>query len=314
MARFQARSAYCTVGFTTSESENVVQHPVRRRIIMILMFAGNIGFVSIVVAAVNSLGSTSAMPLPLKLVILLTTIGALLVISSSRWLDNILFHMIAWALKKFTQLEVYDYHALLRLHEGYYVTTLFISESDWLVGHSLNDLRLSDIGINVLGIGRSDGSFVGSPVGSDYIRKGDTLIVYGSRENIEFLDRLRKRPEGRQHYRNMLEARNILSKKFPATESRGFLQHFFLDQESWMAGQSLATITKAHEGPFFLAIEKSSGEYLILPPEGYVLEAGDRLSVLGDETVFRAMRTSENAEEFFKKMETRQSARKSERG
>ena len=36
-AKFQARSAFTGVGFTTSEAEEVVSHPVRRRIVMILI-------------------------------------------------------------------------------------------------------------------------------------------------------------------------------------------------------------------------------------------------------------------------------------
>ena len=36
-ARFQARSAFSGAGFTTSESEKVVGHPVRPQIIMLLM-------------------------------------------------------------------------------------------------------------------------------------------------------------------------------------------------------------------------------------------------------------------------------------
>ncbi len=36
-AIFQARSALAGVGFTTKEAESVVNHPVRRRIIMLLM-------------------------------------------------------------------------------------------------------------------------------------------------------------------------------------------------------------------------------------------------------------------------------------
>ena len=47
-ARFQARSAFSGAGFTTSESELIVQHPVRRKIIMMLMFAGNAGFVTMI--------------------------------------------------------------------------------------------------------------------------------------------------------------------------------------------------------------------------------------------------------------------------
>ncbi len=51
-ARFQARSAFSGAGFTTKESESVVRHPVRRRIIMWLMLAGNAG----IAAAMATLG------------------------------------------------------------------------------------------------------------------------------------------------------------------------------------------------------------------------------------------------------------------
>ena len=50
-AKFQARSAFTGVGFTTNESEKVVNHPLRRRILLALMLLGNAG----VVTAVSSL-------------------------------------------------------------------------------------------------------------------------------------------------------------------------------------------------------------------------------------------------------------------
>ena len=46
VARFQAASAFFGVGFTTSESEQAVSHPVRRKIILHLIVAGNIGLTS----------------------------------------------------------------------------------------------------------------------------------------------------------------------------------------------------------------------------------------------------------------------------
>jgi len=51
-ARFQARSAFTGVGFTTSESENLVNHPVRRRILMLLMLFGNAGIVTAIASVV----------------------------------------------------------------------------------------------------------------------------------------------------------------------------------------------------------------------------------------------------------------------
>src|SRR6188472_4681707 len=55
-ARFQARSAFFGVGFTTAEAESVVGHPVRRRIIMWLILLGNAGVISVLGTLVISFG------------------------------------------------------------------------------------------------------------------------------------------------------------------------------------------------------------------------------------------------------------------
>src|SRR4051794_21778348 len=53
-ARFQARSALTGVGFTTSEAEDVVGHPVRRRIVGGLMLVGSAGLVTAVSSLILS--------------------------------------------------------------------------------------------------------------------------------------------------------------------------------------------------------------------------------------------------------------------
>jgi hypothetical protein len=45
-AKFQARSAVTGVGFTPTESEKVLNHFVRRRILLMLMMPGNAGIVT----------------------------------------------------------------------------------------------------------------------------------------------------------------------------------------------------------------------------------------------------------------------------
>ena len=47
-ARFQARSALTGTGFTTSESETIVNHPVRRRLVLSLMLVGSAGVVTVI--------------------------------------------------------------------------------------------------------------------------------------------------------------------------------------------------------------------------------------------------------------------------
>ena len=54
-ARFQARSAFTGVGFTTNEAEGIVTHPVRRRIVMWLMLVGNVGIVAVLSSLILSL-------------------------------------------------------------------------------------------------------------------------------------------------------------------------------------------------------------------------------------------------------------------
>src|SRR4051794_16443066 len=46
LARLQALSALTGVGFTTAESERIVEHPVRRRVLILMMLVGNAGFVT----------------------------------------------------------------------------------------------------------------------------------------------------------------------------------------------------------------------------------------------------------------------------
>jgi hypothetical protein len=55
IAAFQARSAFSGAGFTTTETENVVNHPVRRRIVSTTMFVGSLGTPTLVVTVLVGL-------------------------------------------------------------------------------------------------------------------------------------------------------------------------------------------------------------------------------------------------------------------
>ena len=57
-AKFQARSAFTGVGFTTSEAELIVNHPLRRRIVMLLMLLGNVGIATVIATLMVTLLET----------------------------------------------------------------------------------------------------------------------------------------------------------------------------------------------------------------------------------------------------------------
>lgn len=179
-ARFQAYSAFTGSGFTTRESENVVNHPVRRQIIVILMLLGNIGLTTVVATAALSLINT-AQAENWKSHALAFSGGILLIVAGawSKSLEVRMNRVIAWFLKKWTNLEVVDYISVLQLQNGYAVTEMPIDSGDWIEGKSLIEAALAREGILVLGILRAEGAFIGTPKADDRMFAGDTLILYG---------------------------------------------------------------------------------------------------------------------------------------
>jgi len=193
-ARFQARSAFTGAGFTTKESEMVVSHPIRRKIMLLLMLLGNAGIVtamsSLILSFVRQNGGSAG--LPLKIVLLITGLVGLWALASSSWVDRRLSKIIDKSLKRFTTLDVRDYTSLLHLAGDYRLAELFINSGDWLAGKTMIEARLKDEGVIVLGIERSDGSFTGIPDGQTRIQAGDILVLYGRTASLQDLDERRK--------------------------------------------------------------------------------------------------------------------------
>ncbi|MBW3543227.1 MAG: TrkA C-terminal domain-containing protein [Planctomycetes bacterium] len=200
-ARFQARSAFSGVGYTTSEAESIVNHPVRRRIAMLLMMLGNLGIATVVAAMMVSLLQTGQSERWwLNLLLLAAGLLVLWFLSASRWVERRLNRIISRLLRKFSQMEVRDYVAVLQLQNGFAVTEMLIEPQDWLVDKALRSLRLPDEGILVLGIQRS-GAYLGAPTAEMEIRAGDTLILYGRIGRIEELDQRRSGRGGDKAHR-----------------------------------------------------------------------------------------------------------------
>jgi len=193
-ARFQARSAFSGVGFTTTESEMLVNHPMRRKIIMLLMLLGNIGIATVVATVMVSLLSTAGSDNWLRNILLfLGGLSLLWVIAISDFVERNLNRIIAWGLKRWTRLEVQDYIAILHLQNEFVVWEMTVEPGDWLAGRSLIDAGLSREGVLILGIQRKGGGYIGAPQGISRIHAGDVLVMYGPMERLEELD---KRPAG----------------------------------------------------------------------------------------------------------------------
>ena len=204
-ARFQARSAFSGVGFTTAESELIMNHPVRRKIIMILMLLGNIGIATVVATVMVSLLSTAVSENWLRNVLLFVGCLSLLwIIAVSHVVERNLNRIIAWGLKKWTRLEVQDYIAILHLQNEFAVWEMKVEPNDWLEGKSLLEAGLSREGVLILGIQRKGGFYIGAPQGISRIHEGDVLVMYGPMPRLEELDRRRIGEEGDQAHRDAI--------------------------------------------------------------------------------------------------------------
>lgn len=206
-AKFQALSAFTGAGFTTNESEHVVNHPVRRRILMNLMLVGNAGIVttisSLILACLSLEGSM--MENSWNLGLLGLGLGCLLLLALSRWFDRQFSQVVGWTLSKFTQLDVKDYDSLLQLSGAYRVAELYVDPEDWLASGTLGELKLRDEGVNCLGVQKGDGSYEGNPKGDTRLEPGDTVILYGRSLDLEALDTRRRGLRGDLDHRRAVE-------------------------------------------------------------------------------------------------------------
>lgn len=211
-ARFQARSAFSGVGFTTSEAEAMVAHPVRRRVVMLLMLIGSAGLVAVVASLVVSFSRAGGEASGRRLGVLIGGLALVWIVARSRALDRLFTRVVRRALRRWTDLEVPDYAGLLELGDGWAVAELYVREGAWVADRPLGELRLRDEGLAVLGIHRADDQYLGVPVAETLIVPGDRLLIYGRGALVADIEGRPAGPEGeRAHAEAVRDQRATLT-------------------------------------------------------------------------------------------------------
>lgn len=186
-ARFQALSAFTGTGFTTSEAETVVNYPVRRRVVSVLMIIGNMGFVTVFATVVVSLVHTDGevQAVVTQLAWLLAGLALLWFLMLNKTADHILCSAIAKALNATTFLGKRHFHRLLQVGDGYGVCEHRVP------AHWLNDLadpltsKLSQLNLQILGARSSAGVEV--DIDPESIAIDHYLILFGPDNAHELL-------------------------------------------------------------------------------------------------------------------------------
>jgi hypothetical protein len=180
-AAFQARSAFSGAGFTTTEAENVVNHPARRRIIATTMFVGSLGTPTLIVTVLVGLiapgpGSTTDRTL-------VTVSGLFLIFlavfnkPATRWLQGIGDRYVQRHLLPVLSSEREE---LLVLSDDFAVQAITVVEHDDDSPRSLRSIARAVPGATVLGIRRGN-EFLGEPPVDVDLELGDELIVSARR-------------------------------------------------------------------------------------------------------------------------------------
>jgi len=206
-ARFQALSAFTGTGFTTSEAESVVNYPVRRRIVSVLMIIGNLGlvtvFATLVASLVNTEGEIGAVVR--QLAWLLGGLLLLWFLMLNSGADRVMCRLIGRVLMATTFLGRRRFQRLLQIGAGYSVCEHPIGDGAFGAGGSIKQSDLGRLGLTVIAVRTASGELSTKFSSSDELDTGDVLILYGSDAGHEALrcDSCRSDTDARpQGYRN----------------------------------------------------------------------------------------------------------------
>ncbi len=236
-ARFQARSAFTGAGFTTSESERVVDHPLRRRVIGTLMLLGNAGIVAAASSTILGFRNAGFGREWWRVLELVGGLLALVFISRSRWVDRRLTAAIGRLVGRYTDWSDRDVAGLLKLSGGYTVSEFAVQSSDWVACRSLDELALRREGIVVLGITRTDGRYLGVPTMDTVVDPGDILVVYGLSDWLRELDHRPAGPEGDRAHEAAVERAHGESRREQVDDRQARRAH---------AGAGTSNASRAH--------------------------------------------------------------------
>lgn len=179
IARLQSISALSGTGFTTSESEMIVNFPIRRRVLVILMLLGNLGMASVattmIVALLATDGETNA--IINQVLFFVVAISLTFFVMSNKALDKKLCNTVTWYLAKTKTFKGLGFHRLYQVSD---LHSIVEHSYDCELPIGISDFNFSRFDIVLLGVRKNnkqaytDAHDINSPILSGY-----KLICYG---------------------------------------------------------------------------------------------------------------------------------------
>ena len=182
-AQFQALSALTGTGFTTRDSEMIVGHEVRRRIVMVMMVLGNAGLIGGVAALINAFRGRELEISLLRTSILLGLIWSIFWIAGRRKLWRRLGKRLQNFLQKRSLFRKSTFEELLSIHGDYSVVDILVQPEDRNVGKHLRNSDFRQRQILILAIERGEET-IPLPGPEEKVQVEDKLLCYGHLDSI----------------------------------------------------------------------------------------------------------------------------------
>jgi K+/H+ antiporter YhaU regulatory subunit KhtT len=186
------------------------------------MILGNAGIVTAVSTLILSfIGADERSQWLYRGTLLLVGLALLWTIATSKRIEHWMMQRLQSILRRFTDLEAIDFVELLDLSGSYSVRTLKVEPDDWVEGKRLDEVKLFQEGITILGVHRPGGDYLGIPRGETTLEADDQLVLYGREERIAELDERRRGPSGDEaHSRAVSNQQQERQSQQEADESR----------------------------------------------------------------------------------------------
>lgn len=181
VSRYQVISMLTGTGFTTDESQLIIDHPIRRKISAFLILFGAFSLAVIISAITNILSDDLRLP---ELLIISFVLLTILIIGKLPFVQKKLRKKFDYEMHKNLDISELPVKDALYLDEDDVVTEVSIQENSELIGKKVKNLFEHEEDITLLFIKRGEIT-VRNLMHQETIRAGDVLFLYGNKDHIK---------------------------------------------------------------------------------------------------------------------------------
>jgi hypothetical protein len=177
-ARFQIISILTHTGFTSRESELIVQHPTRRKIASILMIVSYVAQITLITLLFNVLNNASRSLLSISIALVAMLLFVILVTKSkyiSGRFEQITERLLKNKIKKAGASRI---DQILNLSPEFSIYEMIVDIDSPICDKTLREVHLKEHYIQILKIDRGE-EMIDFPTADTRVLAGDRMIAYG---------------------------------------------------------------------------------------------------------------------------------------